>query len=87
MPPPRTGTGNPGGGPGMGMGNPAGRVGIVQIKPPAVWEVVSVVDGPISVKVVAALILEPTQVKVYDLLDTVVSMTPQGSPEATFVAV
>ena len=36
--------------------------------------------------VVGELILDPTQVKVYDVLDTVVSMTPQGSPEGTFVA-
>ena len=68
------------------MGNPTGRVGRVQMKPPAVCEVVSVVDGPISVKVVGVLIWEPTQVRVYDLLDTVVSMTPQGTPEGTFVA-
>ena len=35
MPPP-IGSGNPGGGPGGGPGNPGGRVGTVQIKPPAV---------------------------------------------------
>lgn len=37
--------------------------------------------------VVGELILDPTQVKVYGVLDTVVSMTPQGSPEGTFVAI
>ena len=68
------------------MGNPTGKVGRVQMKPPAVWEEVSVVDGPISVKVVGVVTWEPTQVKVYDLLDTVVSITPQGVPEGTFVA-
>ena len=37
--------------------------------------------------VVGELILDPTQVKVYELPDTVVSMTPQGSPEGTLVAI
>ena len=45
-------------------GNPTGGVGRVQMNPPAVWDLVSVVDGPISVKVVGALICEPTHVKV-----------------------
>lgn len=31
--------------------------------------------------------MDPTQVNVYELLDTVVSMTPQGSPEGTLVAI
>lgn len=47
---------------------------------------VSVVDGPVSIMVVGVLILDPSQVKVYVLPDTVVSMTPQGIPEGTLVA-
>lgn len=57
VPPPIFGSGNPGGGPGgTGSGNPGGRVGTVQMKPPAVWEVVSVVDGPVCIIVVGVLI-------------------------------
>ena len=48
---------------------------------------VCVVDEPISVIVVGPLIFDPSQVKVYVLLDTVVSMTPQGIPDGTLVAV
>ena len=36
--------------------------------------------------VVGETILDPTQVNVYELLETVESMTPQGSPDGTFVA-
>ena len=36
--------------------------------------------------VVGALIFDPSQVNVYVLLETVVSMTPQGIPEGTLVA-
>ena len=81
------GGGRIGGGKTIGMGNPTGRVGSVQIKPPAVWEVVTVVDASSSVKVVALLIWEPSQVKVYEVPETVVSWTPHGIPEATFDAV
>ena len=45
-------------------GKPTGGVGRVQMNPPAVWDLVSVVDGPISVKVVGVLIFDPIQVKV-----------------------
>lgn len=37
--------------------------------------------------VVGETILDPTQVNVYELLETVESMTPHGSPDGTFVAV
>ena len=36
--------------------------------------------------VVGETILDPIQVNVYELLETVESMTPQGSPDGTFVA-
>ncbi len=55
--PPIFGSGNPGGGPGgTGSGNPGGKVGTVQMKPPPVWVVVSIVDGPVAMIVVGVLV-------------------------------
>ena len=48
---------------------------------------VTVVEGPVSTKVVGVLISDPSQVKVYEVPETVVSMTPQGIPDGTSVAV
>ncbi len=45
------------------------------------------VDASSSVKVVALLIWDPSQVKVYEVPETVVSCTPHGVPDGTFVAV
>ena len=62
-------------------------MGIVQMNPPAVCDVVWVVDGPVSTKVVGVGTVDPTHVNVYGLFETVVSMTPHGTPVGTFVAV
>lgn len=81
-------SGRPGGGPEeIGLENPAGRLGIIPIDILTIFEVVTVMDGPVSMVVVGVLILDPTQVKVYGLFENVVSVTPQGIPVDVSVAI